>query len=118
MPQWTVEKPLQVATGFTYMIILYAIAMADCDQDNMEVYEDVLKTKDGIDCLALYNSLVGRFPNSLGAFMYPIYGHRELPRAFCHRAAVKGCIQFLMQGKVGGYASVFEKYQEKAESFL
>ena len=41
-------------------IILYAIAMADCDQDNMEVYEDVLKTKDGIDCLALYNSLVGR----------------------------------------------------------
>ena len=25
-------------------------------------------------------------------------------------------LQFLMQGKVGGYASVFEKYQEKAES--
>ena len=23
-----------------------------------------------------------------------------------------------MQGKVGGYASVFEKYQEKVESFL
>ncbi|KAK7836910.1 endoglucanase 6 [Quercus suber] len=26
--------------------------------------------------------------------------------------------KFLMQGKVGGYASVFEKYQEKAESFM
>ena len=27
-------------------------------------------------------------------------------------------LQFLMQGKVGGYASVFEKYEEKAESFM
>ncbi|XP_030951891.1 endoglucanase 6 isoform X2 [Quercus lobata] len=26
--------------------------------------------------------------------------------------------KFLMQGKAGGYASVFEKYQEKAESFM
>ncbi|KAK7820609.1 wd40 repeat-containing protein hos15, partial [Quercus suber] len=25
---------------------------------------------------------------------------------------------FLMQGKVGGYASIFEKYKEKAESFM
>ncbi|XP_030944984.1 uncharacterized protein LOC115969465 isoform X1 [Quercus lobata] len=32
------------------------------------------------------------FPNALGAFMYPIYGHGELPQAFCRRAAVKGCI--------------------------
>ena len=42
-------------------IILYAIAMADCDQDNVEVCEDVLKTKDGIDRLALYNASVGRY---------------------------------------------------------
>ncbi|KAM3733801.1 hypothetical protein ACB098_11G165300 [Castanea mollissima] len=76
-------------------IILYAIAMADCDQDNVEVCEDVLKTKDGIDRLALYNSSVGRFPNALGAFMYPLYGHGELPQAFCRRAAVKGCIHVL-----------------------
>ena len=27
-------------------------------------------------------------------------------------------MQFLMQGKIGGYASVFEKYQEKKESFM
>lgn len=27
-------------------------------------------------------------------------------------------MQFLMQGKAGHYASVFEKYQEKAEYFL
>ena len=33
-----------------------------------------------------------RFPNALGAFMYPIYGQGELPQAFCRRAAVKGCI--------------------------
>uniref|UniRef100_A0A7N2MVV8 Uncharacterized protein n=1 Tax=Quercus lobata TaxID=97700 RepID=A0A7N2MVV8_QUELO len=61
-----------------------------------------------------------RFPNALGAFMYPIYGHGdgELPQAFCRRAAVKGCIHFLMQGKVSGYASVFEKYQEKVDSFM
>ena len=45
---------------FPYRIILYAIALADYDQDNVEVCEDVLKTKDGIDRLALYNSSVGR----------------------------------------------------------
>ena len=33
-----------------------------------------------------------RFPNALGAFMYLIYGHGELPQAFCRRAAVEGCI--------------------------
>ncbi|XP_030935250.1 rab escort protein 1-like isoform X2 [Quercus lobata] len=76
-------------------IILYAIAMADYDQDNVELCEDVLKTKDGIDRLALYNSSVGRFPNAFGAFLYPIYGHGELPQAFCRRAAVKGCIHVL-----------------------
>ncbi|XP_065635570.1 rab escort protein 1 isoform X2 [Quercus suber] len=69
--------------------------MADYDQDNVELCENVLKTKDGIDRLALYNSSVGRFPNALGAFLYPIYGHGELPQAFCRRAAVKGCIHVL-----------------------
>nr|POF06798.1 wd40 repeat-containing protein hos15 [Quercus suber] len=29
-----------------------------------------------------------------------------------------GVQMFLMQGKVGGYASIFEKYKEKAESFM
>ncbi|KAL6959830.1 hypothetical protein U1Q18_039982 [Sarracenia purpurea var. burkii] len=75
--------------------ILYAIAMADYDQDNMEVCKNILKTKDGINRLALYHSSVGRFPNALGALIYPIYGQGELPQAFCRRAAVKGCLYVL-----------------------
>ncbi|KAF2312500.1 hypothetical protein GH714_034890 [Hevea brasiliensis] len=73
-------------------IILYAIAMADYDQDNKEQCKDLLKTKDGIARLALYQSSVGRLTNAPGAFIYPIYGQGELPQAFCRRAAVKGCI--------------------------
>lgn len=75
-------------------IILYAIAMADYDQDNAEVCKD-LKTKDGINRLSLYHSSIGRFPNALGALIYPIYGQGELPQAFCRRAAVKGCLYVL-----------------------
>jgi hypothetical protein len=41
-------------------IILYAIAMADYDQEDTKICEDVLTTKDGVDRLALYNSSVGR----------------------------------------------------------
>lgn len=74
------------------LIVLYAIAMADYDQ---EVSEYVLKTRDGINRLALYNSSVGRFQNALGALIYPIYGQGELPQAFCRRAAVKGCLYVL-----------------------
>ncbi|KAF7829047.1 rab escort protein 1 [Senna tora] len=76
-------------------IIMYAIAMADCDQETNEVCEDLLKTRDGLDRLALYSSSVGRFPNAPGALIYPIYGGGELPQAFCRRAAVKGCIYVL-----------------------
>ncbi|OAY60989.1 rab escort protein 1 [Manihot esculenta] len=76
-------------------IILYAIAMADYDQDNKEECKDLLKTKDGIARLALYQSSVGRLTNAPGAFIYPIYGQGELPPAFCRRAAVKGSIYVL-----------------------
>ncbi|KAA8534921.1 hypothetical protein F0562_029863 [Nyssa sinensis] len=69
--------------------------MADYDQDNLEDCKDVLKTKDGIDRLALHHSSVGRFSNALGALIYPIYGQGELPQAFCRRAAVKGCLYVL-----------------------
>ncbi|KAJ8567712.1 hypothetical protein K7X08_019920 [Anisodus acutangulus] len=96
-------------------IILYAIAMADYDQENGDAYKSVLKTKDGIERLALYHSSVGRFPNAPGAMIYPIYGQGELPQAFCRRAAVKGCIyvlrmpvNFLLMDKVSGsYKGVF-----------
>ncbi|KAL5754294.1 hypothetical protein ACOSP7_022514 [Xanthoceras sorbifolium] len=74
------------------LIVLYAIAMADYDQENTEIHKGLLKTKDGIDRLALYNASVGRFPNALGALINPIYGQGELPQAFCRRAAVKGCL--------------------------
>ncbi|KAG8363561.1 hypothetical protein BUALT_Bualt19G0035300 [Buddleja alternifolia] len=102
-------------------IILYAIALADYDQDNLEVCKDVINTKSGINRLALYHSSIGRsvlvfvfqfgpvhqlyvcnaiqegyrFPNANGAIIYPIYGQGELPQAFCRRAAVKGCIYVL-----------------------
>ncbi|XVF18144.1 hypothetical protein REPUB_Repub10bG0187000 [Reevesia pubescens] len=75
--------------------ILYAIAMADYDQEDVGVCRDLLTTKDGIDLLALYSASVGRFPNSLGAFLYPVYGQGELSQAYCRRAAVKGCLYVL-----------------------
>lgn len=74
-------------------IILYAVAMADYDQDNMEVGR--LTTKDGMERLAVYLSSVGRFPNASGSMIYPIYGQGELSQGFCRRAAVKGCIYVL-----------------------
>ncbi|KAH7852554.1 hypothetical protein Vadar_026279 [Vaccinium darrowii] len=76
-------------------IIIYAIAMADYDQDNLEGCKNVLKTREGINRLALYHSSVGRFHNALGALIYPIYGQGELSQAFCRRAAVKGCLYVL-----------------------
>ncbi|XP_050228916.1 rab escort protein 1 isoform X2 [Mercurialis annua] len=77
-------------------IILYAIAMADYDQENAGgMDKDLLRTKDGVDRLALYQSSIGRFTNASGAFIYPIYGQGELSPAFCRRAAVKGCIYVL-----------------------
>ncbi|KAL3525178.1 hypothetical protein ACH5RR_013550 [Cinchona calisaya] len=82
-------------------IILYAISMADYEQDDVEVCKEVLKTKDGIDRLILYHSSVGRFPNAPGAMIYPLYGHGELPQAFCRRAAVKGAIHVLRMPVVG-----------------
>ncbi|KAA3459090.1 rab proteins geranylgeranyltransferase component A 2-like [Gossypium australe] len=75
--------------------ILYAIAMADYDQEDAGVCRDLLKTKDGIDQLALYNASIGRFQNASGVFLYPIYGQGELSQAFCRRAAVKGCLYVL-----------------------
>jgi RAB protein geranylgeranyltransferase component A len=33
-----------------------------------------------------------RFANAEGAFIYPMYGHGELPQAFCRFAAVKGAL--------------------------
>ncbi|KAL9393814.1 hypothetical protein Peur_013099 [Populus x canadensis] len=40
-------------------IILYAIAMTDYDQEDMEACRDLFRTKDGMDCLALHQSPAG-----------------------------------------------------------
>ncbi|KAI3912456.1 hypothetical protein MKW92_012192 [Papaver armeniacum] len=76
-------------------MILYAIAMADYDQEKPELCKNLLKTKDGIESLALFHTSVGRYINALGAMIYPIFGQGELPQAFCRCAAVKGALYVL-----------------------
>ncbi|KAL5726537.1 hypothetical protein ACHQM5_009575 [Ranunculus cassubicifolius] len=76
-------------------IILYAIAMADYDQERLEECKNLVKTKDGIKTLSLYHASIGRFTNALGALIYPVYGQGELPQAFCRAAAVKGALYVL-----------------------
>ncbi|KAI3856156.1 hypothetical protein MKW92_044648 [Papaver armeniacum] len=58
------------------------LAMADYDQEKPELCKNLLKTKDGIESLALFHSSVGRYINALGAMIYPIFGQGELPQAF------------------------------------
>lgn len=41
-------------------MILYAIAMADYDQEDPVACKKQIKTKDGMESLALYHSSVGR----------------------------------------------------------
>ncbi|KGN55605.1 rab escort protein 1 [Cucumis sativus] len=76
-------------------IILYAISMADSDQNDNDIGQNRLLTKEGIARLALYHTSIGRFQNAQGALLYPIYGQGELSQAFCRRAAVKGCLYVL-----------------------
>ncbi|KAL6614315.1 hypothetical protein ACP70R_036585 [Stipagrostis hirtigluma subsp. patula] len=77
-------------------VVLYAIAMADYDQDT-DSCEKFLTTREGIQTMALYSSSIGRdlFANAKGAFITPMYGHGELPQAFCRCAAVKGALYVL-----------------------
>ncbi|WOL12029.1 rab escort protein 1 [Canna indica] len=76
-------------------MIIYAIILANYDQEDVESCKKLIKTKDGIESLALYTKSVARFPNAVGAFLYPIFGHGELPQAFCRCAAVKGALYVL-----------------------
>ncbi|PQQ11504.1 rab proteins geranylgeranyltransferase component A 1-like [Prunus yedoensis var. nudiflora] len=71
--------------------ILY-IAMVDYDEENfnLEVCKSNLKTRAGIERLALYDKL--RSENGPGPWIYPKYGHGDLLAFFGRRAAVKGCI--------------------------
>lgn len=58
-------------------VVLYAIAMADYDQEDAATNscENLLTTRDGIKTLGLHISSIGRFDNAKGAFIYPIHGH-------------------------------------------
>ncbi|RCV30843.1 hypothetical protein SETIT_6G128200v2 [Setaria italica] len=76
-------------------VVLYAIAMADYDQDGPGPSEKLIMTREGIKTIALHSSSIGRFANAEGAFTYPMYGHGELPQAFCRCAAVKGALYVL-----------------------
>ncbi|GJN37873.1 hypothetical protein PR202_gb26870 [Eleusine coracana subsp. coracana] len=75
-------------------VVLYAIAMADYDQDT-DSCKKFLTTREGIQTIALYSSSIGRFANAEGAFINPMYGHGELPQAFCRCAAVQGALYVL-----------------------
>ncbi|TVU19893.1 hypothetical protein EJB05_36074, partial [Eragrostis curvula] len=75
-------------------VVLYAIAMVDYDHDT-DCCEKLLTTREGIQTIALHSSSIGRFANAEGAFIYPVYGHGELPQAFCRCAAVKGALYVL-----------------------
>ncbi|ONI04639.1 hypothetical protein PRUPE_6G331900 [Prunus persica] len=71
--------------------ILY-IAMVDYDEENfnLEVCKSNLKTRAGIERLALYDKSWSE--NGPGPWIYPKYGHGDLLAFFGRRAAVKGCI--------------------------
>ncbi|RXH69223.1 hypothetical protein DVH24_037007 [Malus domestica] len=71
-------------------IILYAIAMVDYDQDNLEACKSILKTRDGIERLAVFYK--SRLTNAPEAMIYPMYGHGNLSGVISRRAAVKGCV--------------------------
>ncbi|KAH7297035.1 hypothetical protein KP509_26G050100 [Ceratopteris richardii] len=99
------QVPLSVQS-----MILYAIALSNHKQGTVEEGgSHIMKTKEGLELLALYLSSVGRFVNSTGAFLYPLYGQGELPQAFSRSAAVKGAlyalkmpIQSFLKDKVTG----------------
>jgi RAB protein geranylgeranyltransferase component A len=76
-------------------IILYAIALVDDDQEQSADAATLLSTNDGLQTLALYLASANRFPDAPGAFLYPMYGHGDLPQAFCRCAAVRGAIYVL-----------------------
>ncbi|KAG0565458.1 hypothetical protein KC19_8G191800 [Ceratodon purpureus] len=76
-------------------IILYAIALVDDDQEQVSDVASLVSTKDGLQALALYLASASRFPDAPGAFLYPMYGHGDLPQAFCRCAAVRGALYVL-----------------------
>ena len=58
--------------SFFFRIILYAIAMADHDQDNLEDHEKLMSTKQGLESLSLYSSSIGRYVKDICQIYYAI----------------------------------------------
>jgi RAB protein geranylgeranyltransferase component A len=83
-------------------IILYAIALADQDQEQASDARRVLRAKEGFATLALYLASASRFPTAPGPFLYPMYGQGDLTQAFCRCAAVCGALQILRM-QVSGF---------------
>ncbi|KAF3954653.1 hypothetical protein CMV_020026 [Castanea mollissima] len=57
-------------------------------------------------------------PVIAGPLPPPLVSETPVSNTMLMKTIVIRIMKFLMQGKVGGYASVFERYQEKAESFM
>ncbi|KAI8008862.1 Rab escort protein 1 [Camellia lanceoleosa] len=83
--------------------ILYAIAMVDYDQDNMEVCKDFLKTKAGINRLAPYHSSVGRLSSQNATTYFSIHAFKVLPPIFQSIASA----QFVLQVSVQMMSNLF-----------
>lgn len=52
-----------------FRVVLYAIAMADYDQDGVESCERLLTTREGVKTIALYSSSIGRSLSCLNLFL-------------------------------------------------
>ncbi|KAL0305315.1 UNVERIFIED_CONTAM: Rab escort protein 1 [Sesamum calycinum] len=61
-------------------IILYAIALANYDQDNVEVCKDVINTKSGINHLALYHSSMAVIPHKLQLHVMACHRQKKTQR--------------------------------------
>jgi len=64
-------------------ILLYSIAMVDFDQEDVELWKDLVKAKDRIDRLAQYSSAVGRWVLIQRCFMYLPWFLIKFSHSYC-----------------------------------
>ena len=55
--------------------MLYAIAMADYDQDGPDPSDKLITTREGIQTIALYSASIGRSITCLNLFLSPLESH-------------------------------------------
>ena len=66
--------------------VAYALALRDGES---------AEAGPGLEALARYLASIGRFGQSVGALLTPVYGNAEFPQAFCRVAAVAGATYVL-----------------------